>query len=230
LLLPTAGTIYKIADIDADPVRLNSNLGYYTNFMNLLQLCAVATPAGFAGQGLPFGVTLCAPEGHDYRLLQLADRVQRARVKYAGSGFTLSDAPVVMPQGKTISIAVCGAHLSGLPLNGQLLERAASLREKTMTAACYRLYALVGGPPYRPGLVRDTSGQGAAIDIEVWDLPEEKVGGFIKGIPAPLGIGKVELASGEWVSGFICEPAGITGAEEITHFGGWRAYVQSIGS
>lgn len=225
LLLPTAGTIYPITEVEAAPVRLNSNLGYYTNFMNLLDLCAVAVPAGFTGGGLPFGVTVCAPAGWDYQLLSLGDRLQRARVDRAGVGQALPDVQVMLPtKNDCVRLAVCGAHLSGLPLNTQLTERNATLHEKTTTAACYRLYALAGGPPYRPGLVRDT--RGGAIEVEVWEMPARHVGEFIAGIPAPLGIGKLELASGEWVSGFICEPYGIAGAREITEFGGWRRYVQ----
>lgn len=225
LLLPTAGTIYKIAEVEAEPVTLNGNLGYYTNFMNLLDLCAVAVPAGFTGNGLPFGVTLCAPATEDYRLLLLADRLQRARVELAGTAQVLPDRPVKTPTHGFIKLAVCGAHLSGLPLNGQLTERNAVLRERTTTANCYRLYALAGGPPYRPGLVRDTQG-GTAIEVEVWEMPARNVGEFVAGIPAPLGIGKLELSSGEWVNGFICEPCGIGGAREITEFGGWRRYIQ----
>lgn len=225
LLLPTAGTLYKIIEVEAEPVGLNSNLGYYTNFMNLLDLCAVAVPAGFTGQGLPFGVTLCAPAMQDYRLLWLADRLQRARVKRAGVEQATADTPVKVPANDFIKLAVCGAHLSGLPLNGQLTARNAVLHEKTTTAGCYRLYALAGGPPYRPGLIRDTEG-GASIEVEVWEMPARHVGSFIAGIPAPLGIGKLELSSGEWVNGFICEPCGIAGAREITEFGGWRRYIQ----
>lgn len=227
LLLPTAGTIYKIAEVEAEPVALNGNLGYYTNFMNLLDLCAVAVPAGFADNGLPFGVTLCAPATEDYRLLSLADRLQRARVGRVGTAQALADTPIKTPAHGFIKLAVCGAHLSGLPLNGQLTERNAVLREKTTTANCYRLYALAGGPPYRPGLVRDTQG-GTAIEVEVWAMPVRHLGDFIAGIPAPLGIGKLELSSGEWVNGFICEPCGLAGAREITEFGGWRRYIQAV--
>lgn len=225
LLLPTAGTIYTIAEVEAEPLKLNSNLGYYTNFMNLLDLCAVAVPAGFTGNGLPFGVTLCAPAAQDYRLLSLADRLQRARINRAGVQQSLPGTPVRVPRNGFIKLAVCGAHLSGLPLNGQLTARNAVLHEKTTTAGCYRLYALAGGPPYRPGLVRDPQG-GAAIEVEVWEMPARHLGDFIAGIPAPLGIGKLELWSGEWVNGFICESCGIAGAREITEFRGWRRYIQ----
>lgn len=227
IVTPTAGTIYRIDEVEADPVGLNSNLGYYTNFMNLLDLCAVAVPAGFQQDGLPFGLTLVGRAFADAALLALAERLQRAAglpvgatghpLPAAGGGF--GSAAGVVP------IAVCGAHLSGLPLNPQLTERGAWLMQQTRTSAGYRLYALAGGPPQRPGLVRDAGG--AAIDVEVWAMPREQVGGFLQLIPAPLGLGKVELEDGRWVSGFICEPCAIAGAEEVTRWGGWRDYLAS---
>ena len=135
--------------------------------------------------------------------------------------------PLLTPANdETMPIAVCGAHLSGMPLNGQLTERGAELREATTSASSYRLYALAGGPPRRPGMVRTEDG--VAIEVEVWNVPKVHVGSFLAGIPAPLGLGKVELASGEWVSGFICEPCGISDAEDVSSFGGWRHYIASL--
>ncbi len=232
LLMPTAGTIYRIDEVEAEPIKLNSNLGYYTNFMNLLDLAAVAVPAGFQENGLPFGVTLCAAAGHDYRLLAFADKLQHASVGSAGLSFELpnSDIDAISPYAfdePVVTVAVCGAHLSGLPLNHQLLERHAVRLQETSTADCYRLYALAGGPPYRPGLVRDLAGQ--SIIVEVWQMPSRHMGSFIDNIPAPLGIGKVELISGEWVNSFICEPVAVIDAEEITHYGGWRKYIETRG-
>lgn len=226
IVTPTAGTHYRIDEVDADPIRLNSNLGYYTNFMNLLDLSAIAVPAGFQTNGLPFGVTFCAPAFADAALLALAERFHASQSPTLGAtGQPLPEstpAPVAAPPG-TLALAVCGAHLAGLPLNHQLMERGAFLLEKTRSAACYRLYALAGGPPARPGMIR--APEGAAIELEVWAVPETQLGSFLAGIPAPLGLGKVELQDGRWVNGFICEGYGIEGAVDITELGGWRTYL-----
>ncbi len=225
IVTPTAGTIYRIDEVEADPVGLNSNLGYYTNFMNLLDLCAVAVPAGFQDNGLPFGVTLVGEAFADAALLSLAERLQQAAglpLGATGEESAAAGASLGPPEG-VVPIAVCGAHLSGLPLNPQLTERGAWLMQQTRTSAGYRLYALAGGPPHRPGLVRDAGG--AAIEVEVWAMPREQVGDFLQLIPAPLGLGKVELEDGRWVSGFICEPCAIADAEDVTRWGGWRDYL-----
>lgn len=208
ILTPTAGTIYTVAEIEADPIRLNAQLGYYTNFMNLLDYSAVAVPAGAQDHGLPFGVTLFSFAGCDRQLLAWAEAFEQT-----------ADEPC-------IDLLVCGAHLSGLPLNPQLTERGATLVEATRTAPCYRLYALAGGPPFRPGLVRD-EGNGAGIEVEVWRLPLAALGSFMAGIPAPLGIGTVEVEGGRWVKGFICESYALAAATDITTYGGWRAYLAS---
>jgi len=233
ILTPTAGTIYSLAAVEADPIGRNATLGYYTNFMNLLDLAGVAVPAGFRGDGLPFGVTLVGPRSSDRGLLALADRLHRASVNTLGA----SNQPLPPPQpdpprldprrsapADHLAVAVCGAHMSGLPLNHQLLERGAHLLQETRTHACYRLFALPGGPPYRPGLIRTVNG-GGAIEVEVWSLPAAHVGSFLSAIPAPLGVGKVELESGEWVAGFLCEAFAAEGAEDITAFGSWRRYL-----
>lgn len=231
IVTPTTGTIYTIQEVEADPIRLNSNLGYYTNFMNLLDYSAIALPCGFRSAGdkvdLPFGITLFAPAFQDEVLLALGDRWQRQVALPLGVIHQLLPAntpSLPMPVADTIDVLVCGAHLSGLPLNWQLTDRKAFLKQVTSTAKAYRMYALAGGPPYRPGLFRDTD-NGAAIAVEVWSVPAEHFGSFVAGIPAPLGIGKVELADGTWVSGFICEPCGLKGAEEISELGGWRNYI-----
>ncbi|WP_422126539.1 allophanate hydrolase [Thioalkalivibrio sulfidiphilus] len=225
LVTPTAGTIYTIAQVNADPVRLNSNLGYYTNFMNLLDLASLAVPAGFQADGLPFGITLIAPAFGDGALLPLGERFQHASVETQGATAHPVPAPrpVTGPAPGHLRVAVCGAHMQGLPLNHQLTERGARLVAKTRTSPHYRFYALAGGPPWRPGLVRDAGGQ--AIEVEVWELPAAHFGSFVDGIPAPLGIGRVELADGSRVAGFLCEPHGVADAREITHLGGWRAYL-----
>lgn len=230
LITPTAGTIYTIAQVNADPVRLNANLGYYTNFMNLLDLAALAVPAGFQADGLPFGITLIAPAFGDDALLPLGARFQHASVPTQGA--TAHPVPAPRPLGGPapghIRVAVCGAHMEGLPLNHQLTERGARLVAKTRTSPHYRFYALAGGPPWRPGLVRDAGGQ--AIEVEVWELPAAHFGSFVDGIPAPLGIGRVELADGSLVAGFLCEAHAVACAREITHLGGWRAYLSQADS
>jgi allophanate hydrolase len=230
VLMPTAGTIYRIAELEADPIRLNSNLGYYTNFMNLLDYAATAVPAGFqeSGQmrGLPFGVTLFAQRGQDGPLLRLAARMQRAAVDQAGATDLPLPAAWSSPRlaSGQVRVAVCGAHLSGLPLNGQLTSRGARLVAAVKSAPEYKFYALPGGPPHRPGMVRVAEG-GGAIEMEIWELPARDYGSFVAGIPAPLGIGMVRLADGGQVQGFVCEAAAAAGAEDITTLGGWRAYL-----
>ena len=233
LLLPTTGTTYTLAEVEAEPVRLNTNLGYYTNFVNLLDLAAVALPAGFRPNNLPFGVSLVAPACTDVALLSVADRLHR---HFEGSvgGLTTPLAqttpltPTSIPPGCTL-VAVVGAHLTGQPLNRQLTERGARLAATTRTANGYRLYALPDTTPAKPGLVRAPGFEGAGIEVEVWGLPTAFFGSFVAEIPAPLGIGSVELADGSMVKGFICEPFAVDAATEITQFGGWRAYLANGG-
>lgn len=220
IVTPTAGTIYTVAEMQSDPIRLNSNLGYYTNFMNLLDYSAVAVPAGFMSSGLPYGITVFAPAHQDVPLLHLAQRLQNGNREHA-----CTDA---VPSGQ-ISVAVCGAHLSGMPLNKQLTERQARLTAKILTAPDYRFYALPGGPPWRPGLVQVDKGQGYGIEVEVWEMPATAFGSFVAGIPAPLCIGTVTLETGEQVKGFLCEQHAVSDAADISEFGGWRAYLASLG-
>jgi allophanate hydrolase len=214
MALPTAPTIYRHEEVAADPVRLNTNLGYYTNFVNLLDLAAVAVPAGHRPAGLPFGVSLIGPAFSDEALLALAGRYH--------------DSPVAResacPPG-CVALAVVGAHLTGQPLNWQLTERGARLMKSCRTAPPYRLYALEGTMPPKPGLVRDIGFRGPGIEVEVWAVPENQFGGFVAGVPAPLGIGSAVLDDGETVKCFICEPYAIAGASEITRFGGWKQYL-----
>jgi len=225
ILTPTTGTIYRIAEVEADPVRLNSNLGYYTNFMNLTCLAAVAVPGGFNPGGLPFGITLFAPAGSDHALLNLAERLHYAAGLTMGATGQPLPAPSSQPEREKpghVRIAVCGAHLSGLPLNGQLTRRRGRLVKVTRTAPSYRLYALPDGK--RPGLLRQAPG--AAIEVEVWELPVAEFGGFVAEIPAPLGIGSLELEDGECVQGFLCEAYAVADALDITGHGGWKSYLR----
>ncbi|HEY4361240.1 MAG TPA: allophanate hydrolase [Bryobacteraceae bacterium] len=218
LLLPTTGTIYTHKQIAVDPIKLNTNLGYYTNFVNLLDLAAVAVPAGFRANGLPFGVSLIGEAFSDQALLALAAK--------------LLDEPAlsVKPPPGCIDIAVAGAHLSGQPLNWQLKDHGARLQRTVRTAAGYRFYALSGTTPAKPGLFRDDRFQGSGIELEVWAMPEDQFGRFVAAVPPPLTIGTVTLENGESVKCFLCEPAALEGAREITQFGGWRGYLKSGGA
>jgi allophanate hydrolase len=230
IVTPTAGTIYTIEEMLADPVKLNSNLGYYTNFMNLLDYAATAVPAGFQADGLPFGVTLFAPAHQDGPLLRLAAKMQRAfHARLGATDASLPEWTVrpTLPTGQ-VRVAVCGAHLSGLPLNWQLTSRGARLVRKVKSAPEYRFVVLPGGPPQRPGMVRVGEG-GGAIEMEIWELPAREFGGFVAGIPAPLGIGPVAVEDGSTVQGFVCEALAAEKAEDITRLGGWRAYLAMQG-
>ncbi len=225
MALPTSGRHYGVAEVEADAVTLNSNLGRYTNFVNLLDLCALAMPAAIVDGGRrPFGITFVAPAFRDHYLASLGNAWQRARALPLGAtGAALPEHAPAPAKAEGIEIAVVGAHLSGEALNHQLLDRGARLLRTLTTTASYRLYALPGGPPERPGLTR-VNDRGAAIEIEVWDVPAAQLGGFIAGIPAPLTIGRVQLADGSSPQGFLCESAGLEDARDITHFGGWRSY------
>jgi allophanate hydrolase len=218
LMVPTAPTHPTFAQLEADPIGANAALGTYTNFVNLLGWSALAVPAGLTPAGLPFGVTFIGPANADAALAQLG----RAWCGEAPSAGLRQ--PAAEP---TLALAVVGAHLSGLPLNGQLTERGATLVEATTTAPCYRLYALPGTVPAKPGLEKTAIG-GGAIAVEVWAMPIPAVGGFLALIPPPLGLGSIELADGRHVHGFLCESHALMGAREITEMGGWRAYLQSI--
>ena len=233
LLVPTAPTHYTIEQMQADPVALNRNLGEYTNFVNLLDYAAIAVPSSIRPDGLPFGVTLIGPCGSDWQLAELGQRLhQKTGLK---QGFTLLNVPVprvdsalaAIKHEATMAVAVVGAHLSAMPLNSQLTERGATLAQNTTTANHYRLYALPDTTPPKPGLKRVTA-NGAAIVLEVWDLPISQLGSFLALVPAPLGLGKVELADGSWVTGFICEGFALDAALDVTAHGGWRAYIQSL--
>ena len=234
LVTPTAATIYSIRQIQDDSVRLNENLGYYTNFMNLLDLAAVAVPTGFLAKGLPFGVTLCAPAFAEARLLAVGDGLHRA------SGVPLGALDQVLPvkakpsasdldstwSGERAEIAVVGAHLSGMPLNHQLTDLGGILARQTHTAARYRLHALPNSQPPKPGLIRSDDGQ--PIELEVWQLSYEAFGRFVSKVPAPLAIGTIELEDGTEVQGFLCEAYAVKGAPDISAFGGWRAFAKSL--
>ena len=226
LLLPTSPTTHTVADMLADPVAKNSQFGRYTNFANLLGYAAIAVPAGFGASGLPGGVTLVGPAFSDDALAPFAAAMHAA----AGCGMgkdraaTVPPAPVPgVPEGM-LAICVVGAHLTGMPLNRELTGPGGFLLREARTAAGYRLYALAGTVPPKPGMVFEPGFQGPGLAVEVWALPAAAFGAFVAAIPAPLGVGKVTLEDGAQVTGFLCEAHALAGAEEITRFGGWRAY------
>jgi allophanate hydrolase len=229
LLLPTAATTYTIAQMLADPVRLNTELGTYTNFVNLMDLAAIAVPAGFRPDGIPFGVTLIGRALSEGMLAALGDALHRslADLRLGATPFLLRSTPPVSRKAnpvKSVRVAVVGAHLTGQPFNFQLVERKAKLIETTCTGFGYRLYALACTTPPKPGLVFDGTGAGA-IEVEIWEMDEASFGSFVAAIPPPLGIGTLTLADGRSVKGFLCEAYATCGAEDITAFGGWRAWL-----
>ncbi|WP_122583943.1 allophanate hydrolase [Pseudomonas viridiflava] len=226
VVTPSIGRPVTSAELLAEPVLRNSELGYYTNFVNLLDYAAVAVPSTFMDNGLPWGVTLFGRAFTDQYLLSLADAFQRHTALPLISGNT-PPTPTTVARNDMARLVVCGAHLDGLALNGQLKQRGARLLEATQSSPDYQLYALAGGPPFRPGMVR-VAEDGVAIEVEVWELPSAELGSFLTGIPAPLGLGKVQLADGRWETGFICEPYGLEGARNISELGGWRAYLRQL--
>jgi allophanate hydrolase len=231
LAVPTAPTIYTIAQVEADPVRLNSNLGLYTNFANLLDLAAIAVPCGLRADGLPSGLTLVAPAFSEPLLCELGARVHRL------SGMPLGATRFALPQSSSEfrdpagdahhTVAVVGAHLSGMPLNHQLADRGARLLGQTRTAPHYRLYCLPDTAPPKPGLLRCADGAGHAIEVELWRVPVDKFGSFVALIPAPLAIGTLVLEDNSRVQGFLCESHAVAHARDISAFGGWRNFSAS---
>ncbi len=228
LAVPTAPTAYTIEDVLAEPFVNNRRLGHYTNFVNLLDLAACAVPASIRPDGLPCGITLIAPKGTDRMLADLAQRFhQLTKLKLGALDEPLPPPePIALPQ-DSVRVVVVGAHLSGLPLNHQLVELGARLERAARTAPRYRLFALPGTTPPKPGLVRNGD---CAIEVEVWRMPISGFGPFVAAIPAPLGIGRIELENGDWVQGFLCEASAVAGAADISRFGGWRAYLASLRS
>ena len=245
LLVPTAPRPYTLAEIAAEPMARNTELGTYTNFVNLLDLAALAVPAGMRSDGVPWGVTVIGPAWSEPTLLNFGAAWQDA---VGGRlGVTASSAPsqtsrpaAVATANKssataaaagspasavaTVRLAVVGAHLSGLPLNSQLTTLGARLSWSGNTAPSYRLYALPATVPAKPGLKRVGAG-GRAIAVEVWELSAEAFGQFVAAVPAPMCIGTVTLETGEAVKGFLCEPIAVENAKDISDYGGWRAYL-----
>jgi allophanate hydrolase len=229
IVLPTAPTVYSTAQVLANPIELNSRLGTYTNFVNLLDLCGLALPSAMRPDGVPFGITLLAPAGRDAMLASIG-RVFHAATKLPIGARLLAQsplAPLSPSSGEDIPIAVVGAHLSGMALNGELRSLGGRLLEETATTPDYKLYALGTTPP-KPGMLRVEPGSGASIKLELWALSPASFGKFVAAIPPPLSIGTIRLADGREAKGFIVEPAAINGARDISAFGGWRAFVAEV--
>nr|WP_315838546.1 allophanate hydrolase [Bradyrhizobium prioritasuperba] len=228
MLLPTAPTAYSVAQVEANPIELNSRLGTYTNFVNLLDLSGIAVPAAMRSDGIPFGVTLLAQAGHDAALAGIARAFHADTQLPVGSKRLVQTplrSPPAVPTSDEIPIVVVGAHLSGMPLNTELQALDARFVEATMTAPDYKLYALPGTTPPKPGMLRVEPGNGTSIQVEVYTLSAKGFGQFVAAIPAPLSIGSVRLADGRLAKGFLVEPAALDGARDISHFGGWRAFI-----
>jgi allophanate hydrolase len=230
LVLPTIPTVYTVDQVQHDPIQLNSRLGTYTNFVNLLDLCGLAVPAAMRADGAPSGITLLGPAGRDAVLATIG------RAFHFDTGLPLGATGRAHPplavasselRGGEIPLAVVGAHLSGMPLNGDLRMRNARLIEETTTTADYRLFALPDTTPPKPGMLRVGDGEGAAITVEVWALTAEAFGNFVAAVPPPMSIGDVRLAGGRSAKGFLVEAQAVKGARDISSFGGWRAFVAS---
>jgi allophanate hydrolase len=231
LVVPTTPTCPTIDAVSEEPILRNSELGAYTNFVNLLGLCAIAIPASISDSGLPFGITLIAPNGYDHALVKLASFMEKSNNLFLGKNLRSKGS---LDQVKSLSlackpsieIAVVGAHLKGMPLHYQIQNSQCKWLETTLTAKEYRLFALANTTPPKPGLVRVEEG-GVEIEVEIYQMPLDQVGTFLKQIPEPLGLGSVKLQNGRFVKGFICEPIGILGAKDISEFGGWRGYIKN---
>ena len=241
LCVPTLPAPIRMEAMHAEPVARNRMLGHYTNFVNLLDLAALSVPASIRPDGLPSGITLIGPAGSDWQLAELGQRFHHATGLTQGATGQPLGAPepiagLAPSPGTHLPLAVVGAHLSGMPLNGQLTERGAVLAQRTRTSPNYRLFALAGTQPPKPGLQRvagvgfEAGAEAAAIDIEVWWMPLAAVGSFLALVPPPLALGSVELADESWVHGFVCEGHALAAADDVTSHGGWRAYVESLTS
>lgn len=226
LMVPTSPTIYRIADVEVDPIVKNSHMGAYTNFVNFADLAAIALPNTIRSDGLPSGVTFIAPAWHDQALANFAQKWQTLTALTLGKSQQYYQKMLEIASKNSVKLAVVGAHLTAMPLNFQLTTRQGTLLKKTYTAKNYKLFALKNTSPPKPGLQCDATG--TSIEVEVWEIPLANFGAIVAEVPAPLGIGNLQLEDGSWVKGFICEAYAIKDAIDISHLGGWRAYIQSL--
>ena len=228
---PTVPTQYTVDEVNADPIALNRRLGHYTNFVNLLDCAAIAVPAGFRHDGLPFGVTFVGPAYSDSSLGAIADRFHIAHPSGMGAWRDAASQLCFGPHhytGGFVELFVVGAHLTGMPLNNELRFFGGVFQRETTTASDYRLFVLPKTKPPKPGLVRAPGFRGPGVPGEVWNIPVHVFGHFVEMIPAPLGIGKVTLEDGSEVCGFLCEGHAVERATEITD--GWRNYAMRLRS
>jgi len=225
LMVPTAPTIYRIAEVEADPLVKNSHMGAYTNFVNFADLTALALPNSIRADGLPTGVTFIAPAWMDEALAKFGQKWQQASQLKLGTSELSYEKTTEISSGHSVKLAVVGAHLTGMPLNFQLTTRGGTLIKQTRTTSHYKLYALKNTTPPKPGL--QYNAKGFSIEVEVWDIPRALFGDIVAEVPAPLGIGNVQLIDGTWVKGFICEGYALEDATDISHFGGWREFMKS---
>ncbi|MCW5695684.1 MAG: allophanate hydrolase [Bauldia sp.] len=227
LCVPSVPGPCSIDEVRGDPFFANARLGTYTNFVNLLDLAALAIPAGWRSDGAPAGVTLIGRCGDDARLAAFGHRLHGATTDRLGAtAWALPRPHLPAPRPEGIPILVFGAHMSGLPLHGELLREGAQFGGAVVTAPDYRLHLLAGALP-RPGLVRVPAGRGAAIAGEIWVLPADGFGRFVASVQPPLAIGTIQLSDGRQVKGFLAETEGVRGAPDISSFGGWRAYLDA---
>ncbi|MDQ0559087.1 allophanate hydrolase [Rhizobium mesoamericanum] len=231
LMLPTSPTTYTVEEMQADPIVKNSHFGRYTNFANLLDCAAIAIPAGFDASGhLPAGVMLVGPAFTDDAMAPFADAMHRAAEAGMGKDRKAAlpeESRVIPPADDFVPIVVVGAHLTDMPLNHELTRAGGYMLKAGRTEGSYRLFALNGTIPPKPGLVRDPDFAGDGVEVEVWALPPAAFARFVQSIPAPLGVGKIALNDGTCVTGFLCEGHAVIGGREITEFGGWRNYIRA---
>ena len=226
LMVPTAPTIYKIDALEADPIEKNSHMGAYTNFVNFADLSALALPNIIAEDGLPRGITFIAPAWMDQALAIFGQTWQNTVNLPLGISNIQYQNHLNIQSEHAVKLAVVGAHLTGMPLNFQLTTRGGVRIQTTKTAEHYQLFALNNTVPQKPGLQMNPE-HGCSIDLEVWEIPLANFGKIVAEVPAPLGIGNVQLIDGSWVKGFICEDYALKNAQNISHFGGWREYIKS---
>ena len=231
LCVPSIPKFFSRREVDADPFDTNAKLGLYTNFVNLLDMCAVAVPVEPRGDGRPGGVTFVAAAGNDGLLTTLATAVHQASKPALGAtnwSVPAVEQRLVAPMADETALVAIGAHMSGLPLNSELTRRGGRFLRAVRTSPEYRLFKLSGESPLRPGLVRHFAG--TSIDAELWCLPTSSIGNFLSEIPSPLGLGTIKLEDGTEAIGFLCEQIATETAEDITHFGGWRAFIEAFES
>lgn len=229
LCVPSIPTFYTVEDLDNDPLTPNNNFGTYTNFVNLMDMCGIAVPTPQRADGRPGSVTFLAKKGEDALVASVASLMEAKGERKLGATDWFLDCDNVLESAEPdmITIAVCGAHMSGLPLNKDLTKRGATFNRSAKSAPDYKFFALAGGPPQRPGMVKCAPGEGGSVDLELWDMPLHEFGSFMLTIPAPLGIGTISLDDGNNVKGFICEANGAKGGQDITEMASWRAFLSA---